>query len=144
MLILPLSALMLQSHGWARRYALGNGNHASVVVNGQRLHDRAVIRDNRVLVPMAPIFEALGADVRWYPETQKVVAHKNGQLISLIVGRNFAHTPKVVLLDYPPRIMHGRIMVPLRFVAETLGAHVGWEQRAKVARVDLPMRRTDR
>ena len=137
MLTLLASVVALQSPGWAKRAAMGNSNDASVVVNGAPLPDRAVIRNDIVLVPMRPIFEALGADVRWYPENRKVVAHKDGQTISLVLGRAFAETPQRVRLAYPARMVHDRVMVPLRFVSEALGARVHWEPRRRVARVDL-------
>ena len=123
-----------------RRYGWGHANQAYVVVNGKRLAERAIIRDNRVQVPMRPIFEALGATVRWYPETRKVVGHKGNKVVSLILGQNFAYNPRPVTLDYPPRMFHGRVMVPLRFVSETMGARVHFDRRTKTARVDLPMR----
>ena len=137
MLTLLASIVAFQSPAWANRHAMGSSNDASVVVNGAPLEDRAVIRNDIVLVPMRPIFEALGADVRWFPENQKVVAHKDGQTISLILGRTFAYTPQPVRLAYPARMMRDRVMVPLRFVSETLGAHVHWDARQRVARVDL-------
>ena len=107
-----------------------------VTVNGKSLPDGAVIRDNRVLVPMRPIFEALGIPVQWFPENHKVVATKGTKIVSLVIGENFAYNPDPVPLDYPPRIMNGRVMVPLRFVSETLGAKVAWDRDTKVAAVD--------
>jgi len=127
-----------------RRYRWGNANRASVVVNGDTVSRNALIRDNRVQVPMRPIFEALGADVRWYPTNQKVVAHRGSRVVSLILGQNFAYDPKPVLLDYPPRMVRGVVYVPLRFVAQTLGAKVSFDRRRKIARVKTAARRNDR
>lgn len=120
-----------------RRYGWGRSNRAAVVVNGESLAGRAIIRDNRVQVPMRAIFEALGARVRWYPENRKVVGRKGNRIVSLVLGQNFAYNPKPVLLDYPPRLVRGTVYVPLRFVAQTLGAQVRFDRRTKTARIDL-------
>ncbi|MCL1844072.1 MAG: copper amine oxidase N-terminal domain-containing protein [Defluviitaleaceae bacterium] len=45
-----------------------------------------------------------------------------------------AGTP--VELDYPPFIAEGRTMVPLRFVAEAMGATVGWDAAAHAATIE--------
>ncbi|RYG36168.1 copper amine oxidase N-terminal domain-containing protein [bacterium] len=110
---------------------------ATVIVNGTKVPGALMIRENRVQIQMRPIFEALGAFVQWFPENRKVVATKGDKEVSLIIGQNFAYKMKPHLLDYPPRIVNGRVMVPLRFVSETLGASVEWYRDTKIARVDL-------
>lgn len=135
-----LAALVLQGRhlgpGWRHRFAMGNSDDAAVRVNGQPLRDRAYIHNDSVLVPMRPIFEALGARLEWYPRTRKVVARKEGQTISLIVGQSFAYTPHPVRLLARPVMRGDRVFVPLRFVSEALGADVHWNARERVARVD--------
>lgn len=109
---------------------------ASVVVDGNRLNDTAWIRDNRVQVPMRAIFERLGANVQWLPGDRKVVATKGSDTITLVIGENFAYKNGAKLLDYPPRIVKGRVMVPLRFVSESLGARVRWSRAERTAFIE--------
>ncbi|MCD6107236.1 MAG: copper amine oxidase N-terminal domain-containing protein, partial [Caldisericaceae bacterium] len=45
---------------------------------------------------------------------------------------------KKVLLDSPPLIVKGRTMVPLRFIAETLGAEVTWDEATKSITIIYP------
>ena len=106
---------------------------ASVVVDGSRLNDKAWIRDNRVQVPMRPIFERLGATVQWIPGERKVVATKDGDTVTLVIGENFAYKNGAKLLDYPPRLVKGRVMVPLRFISESFGAQVRWSRSERTA-----------
>ncbi|CAN5704469.1 hypothetical protein BH11ARM2_BH11ARM2_06950 [soil metagenome] len=115
----------------------GRLSRIEVVVNGRPLPGTALIRDNRVLVPMRPVFEALGATVQWYPENRKVVGQKDGKTVTLVLDQNFAYGAGSVLLDYPPRMIDGRVMVPLRFVGEALGATVIWNRDTLTARVEL-------
>jgi hypothetical protein len=41
------------------------------------------------------------------------------------------------MMDAPPRIIDGRTMVPLRFIAEAMGAKVDWDDETKTATIDL-------
>jgi len=85
--------------------------------------------NGRLLVPMRVIFEALGAIVdRWDGLTQTVYAHKGGITIVLQVGNATALVNgRPFTLDAPPANIRGRILVPLRFVSEALGAAVSWD-----------------
>lgn len=46
---------------------------------------------------------------------------------------------KTVYPDVPPQIVNGRVMVPLRFVAETLGMEVSWDDTTRTVWVKRPV-----
>ena len=115
---------------------MGNSTDAAVKVNGRTLDVPAYIHNDSVLVPMRPIFEALGARLDWFPRERKVVAHKEGQTIRLTVGEGVAYAPRPIRLLARPVMRGDRVFVPLRFVSEALGADVHWNARERVARVD--------
>ena len=53
-------------------------------------------------------------------------------IVKLIVGRKEAIVNgKTVLLDVPPQVVKGRTLVPLRFIAEALGAKVDFEPKTQ-------------
>ncbi|MBD2844275.1 trypsin-like peptidase domain-containing protein [Paenibacillus sp. IB182496] len=84
-----------------------------------------VLRANTTLVPMRPIFEALGAGITWVQQTQTVIAGKDGRIISIKVGAGQAVVDgQSVELVTPAILIDGATMVPLRFVATVLGAEV--------------------
>lgn len=98
------------------------------------------IHDGRVQVPMRALFEALGAGIQYLPEIRQVVA-LGSKDVTLVLDENFAYVdgqPRV--LDYPPRVVDGHVMVPARFVSEALGASVTWDAEHKTAsiRTDVP------
>lgn len=103
----------------------------SVTLNGtplsfdvQPARDRA---SGSVLVPMRRIFEALGATLTWNAELQQVTATGGGANVVLTIGHTQATVNnQSVTLVAAPVIVDGRTLVPLRFVAESLGALVGW------------------
>lgn len=113
----------------------------SVVVDGQSLtlDQPPVIVDSRTLVPLRPIFEALGCEIKWYEESQMVVAQKELQFITLTIGESALYRDGDPLqLDVPAQIINGRTMVPLRAVSEALQATVNWDAATETATVQSP------
>jgi hypothetical protein len=72
------------------------------------------------MVPVRFIAEALGADVQWREEYQMVVIYLDGRRLELVIGRLMEG------MDVAAAIYNQRTFVPLRFVAEQLGAVVNW------------------
>jgi len=83
--------------------------------------------DGRTMVPVRFVSEALGATVDWNADKQAVLVNSTadqagpkGNQIQLIVNG------KAVQPDVPPVTVDGRTLVPVRWVAEALGAVVDW------------------
>ena len=113
---------------------------ATVIVDGRPIAEAGRIRDRRVQIPMRAVFEALGANVTYTPVNKKIVAQTRRKTISMILGENFAYLPEKTYLDYPPRVVNGKVYVPLRFVSEALGSNVRWVSEERTAYVDTPDR----
>lgn len=103
--------------------------------------------DERVLVPMRVIFEALGAEVSWDDSAKTVWATRNGQFIAVntldgTLGSGVYNSDGEVYwvdridLDVPARIIDDFTYVPVRAVSETLGAYVTWDGEAERVLVD--------
>jgi hypothetical protein len=102
-----------------------------VVLDGETLtfDSEPMIIDGRTMVPMRAIFEALGATVTWDANTRSVSSSGNGVEIVLTVGSATAYkNGTVITLDAAPLISRGRTLVPLRFIAESFGARVNWDE----------------
>lgn len=93
-----------------------------ILVNGKHLaNDVApVIVSNRTLVPIRVVTETLGGTAEWDAKDKTVTLNIDGKTIEMTVG--------VTLEKYgvAPVIMNDRTYVPIRFVAEELGATVDW------------------
>jgi len=112
----------------------------SVIINGNQLATDVspYIQDDRVLAPFRALFEALGATVSWDAENQVVTGTRGGKEVRLTIGNKTAYVDgKPVELDVPAAITGDRTFVPLRFVAESLGAEVGWDNASQTVRVSL-------
>ncbi|MNK29900.1 Primary amine oxidase precursor [compost metagenome] len=88
--------------------------------------------NGRTMVPLRAIFESLGAEVDWKNETQTITGTKEGRNITLRVDAATATVGgKTVQLDVPATKINGRVFVPTRFVAQSFGADVKWEDSSK-------------
>lgn len=87
----------------------------------------AMMQGGRVMVPLRGIFESLGADVLYDAARRSIKATKGDRVIELSLGsRDASINGQTSYLDVPADSMGGRVMVPLRFVSEALGADVKW------------------
>ncbi len=101
-----------------------------IVVDGEmlQLDVKPTIINGRTLVPLRGVFEALNATVDWNKETRQAII-KNNQIevlmspdvsAALLNGR--IHT-----LDTASTIINDNMLIPIRFVAESLGHDVDWD-----------------
>lgn len=95
------------------------------------------IRDGRTLVPMRAIFEALGAEVKWDNDSREASGKLGDTVVTLKIDSKTAYVngqPKE--LDVPATIVSGRTLVPARFIAESLGAEVGWDNESRTVLIN--------
>ena len=135
--VLALFCLLL---GQAAIAPVSQAAEISVIINGNQLTTDVApyIQDDRVLVPFRALFEALGATVGWDGANQVVTGARDGKEIKLTIDSKTACVDgKAVELDVPATITGERTFVPLRFVGESLGAEVSWDEAAQTVKVAL-------
>lgn len=106
----------------------------NVLVYGNKLvmDTQPVIIEGRILVPLRAIFEALGAEVNWDNATQTVTATKDSTtIIAKISSAQINVNNEIKTLDVPAQIINNRTLVPVRFISESLGAKVDWDEVSK-------------
>lgn len=87
-----------------------------------------VIENDITLVPLRAIVERLNAGVAWNNSERAVYIICRNKEIKLIIDSNTADIDdKKIKLDAPARIINGRTMVPLRFILESIGAEVEFD-----------------
>ena len=83
--------------------------------------------NDRTMVPLRAIFEALNASIDWNDSTQTVTATRDGTVVVMRVGDPVITVAgNNVTLDVPPQIVNDRTLVPARAVAESFGVNVDW------------------
>ncbi len=79
-----------------------------------------------ILVP-AQIVERLGASFQWNPEEWMIrVTSENRRLVMYVNNFQCANGARVEKMPAQPTVFQGTVMIPLRYVAENLGAAVIW------------------
>ena len=114
-------------------------------VNGSpsQMDTSPLMQDGRALLPIRYVAQAIGAEVKWQASEQKTTIILQGTTVEVWVGKSTArvngtevpidaNNSKVSPLVIPP----GRVMLPLRFVAEKLGCDVKWDPQDKSIRVE--------
>lgn len=86
-----------------------------------------IIENDRTLVPLRAIFEAMGATVDWDDASRTVTAHKGSTVVVLTIGSTSPTINGVVKkIDVPAKIVGNRTLAPLRFVGEAFQGTVDW------------------
>ncbi|HEY0381927.1 MAG TPA: copper amine oxidase N-terminal domain-containing protein [Candidatus Elarobacter sp.] len=104
----------------------------AILVNGEELaRDPAPRRvGGRVLVPVVRIYSALGINVS--RDGAKLVASAPSKRITITVGSSRATVDTHrIMMDSPAVEIEGATFVPLRFVADSLGAQVTYDPKAE-------------
>ncbi|WP_241078669.1 N-acetylmuramoyl-L-alanine amidase [Natranaerofaba carboxydovora] len=89
--------------------------------------------EDRTQVPVRFVSEALGGDVSWDGEKQKIEIERDDDLLVLHIGdNNYTLNGTEMEMDTAPTITdNDRTMVPLRFVSEGLGEDVDWNSEER-------------
>lgn len=106
------------------------GSRIVNVDNEAVIYDTApVIRNDRTLVPIRIVTETLGGKVDWNGVTKEVTLHIDGKEIKMTVGKTLEK------YGVAPVIIDGRTFVPVRFVADELGATIAWDDATKTVTI---------
>ncbi len=138
-LFIITSALFLTSTAFAQ-------DDISLYINGSKINCDVApqLVNDRTLCPTRAIFDAFGASVEWDGAKKQVSIKKDDSEILLTVGVKTAYVnSQAVSLDCAPTIISDRCMVPIRFISETLGCNVKWDDKTKSVLITYNMNNND-
>lgn len=105
-----------------------NGNHPKFDVQPQ-------VMNGRTMVPLRALAEALGSQVVY--SNGQINFNRGGKQINIYVNNTTAYVGgKKVKMDQPARVVNGRTLVPLRFVAENMNAAVDYDSQSGIITVE--------
>ncbi|MED3798333.1 copper amine oxidase N-terminal domain-containing protein [Lysinibacillus capsici] len=110
----------------------------AIYINGEKqsFSNQAVIENGSTLVPLRGIFESLGANVQWNQSTHTIDASKGNTKVWLKIGsKNAKVNDNAINLSVPAQVKSGKTLVPLRFISESLGANVQWNQKTQTVTI---------
>ena len=118
--------------------ALAEDNITVLVNNQEVLFDaQPFIENDRVMVPIRAISEALDIKVTWDELNQLVTGYvEDREYLYIKVGSNAATVGLTsVETDVAPLIKEDRVFIPLRFFSEAFDANVFWNQEKRVVEI---------
>lgn len=136
--------------------AIAEDEEIKVLLDGVQIQFdlQPVIENERTLVPMRAIFEAMGADVEWHESTRNIKAYKRSEKalidlqilinsnvmkrtrFSLTGGPGGAGVPvEQIELDAPAKIISDLAFVPLRAISEAFDCKVDWNGETRTVNI---------
>lgn len=96
-----------------------------------------IIKNGRILVPLRSIFEAMGIAVEWDEINKTVTSVKEDTIVKIQINSDIAFiNEEPIQIDQPAIIYKNSTYVPLRFVGESFGGNVVWNEDTRTAVID--------
>lgn len=134
-----VTASFVMNAGSTMKLTLGS---KTILVDGKQvpIDTAPAIFNARTFIPIRILTEVFGGSIAWDASEQKVTIVKTGTTLNLWIGKNTAEIDgKSVSIDTDPAvvpvILSGRTLLPLRFVAESLGLDVQWDASTKTVTI---------
>lgn len=90
------------------------------------------VRNQRTMVPIRAVAEAIGADVAWVQDKRQIVMTRAGSTVTMTLDSTTADIDgKAVEMDVAPFAVGGRTLIPARYVAEFFDQKVDWDGAKK-------------
>lgn len=100
---------------------------------------KPIMYDDRVMVPVRAIFEALGYEVEWNESKQQVTAKNSNNVLNMWVNdKEFYHNDNLIGLDVSPMLINNRVLVPVRIISQCAGYKVDWDDSTKTVIISEP------
>ncbi len=104
-----------------------------ILVNGSYIKTDAepLMADDTVLVGARAVADALGCDsVSWEAKSKKATFVEGEKKIVVTIGKKTAEVDgEKIQMPVAAKLVNSRTFVPVRFIAENLGATVSWNQK---------------
>ncbi|WJH35919.1 stalk domain-containing protein [Paenibacillus sp. CC-CFT747] len=98
-----------------------------------------VIVEGTTLVPFRSIFERMGMKVTWNNEYRTVTGIRDGLILTIpIDSRTVYVNGSPLTLEVPAKIVSDVTMVPVRFVGESSGYSIAWDQGTRTVIIQSP------
>ncbi|MEG2584225.1 MAG: copper amine oxidase N-terminal domain-containing protein, partial [Oscillospiraceae bacterium] len=97
-----------------------------------------VMENDRILVPMRDIFEALGAEVTWDDGTRTATGIKDDIQVSITINENtLVKNGEKIELSVSSKLINEKTMVPIRAISEAFEATVTWNDETSTVSINI-------
>ncbi|MTI71284.1 MAG: hypothetical protein FH751_13620 [Firmicutes bacterium] len=139
LILITIILFVFSSHAFA-------DENIKVILDGKEINFldvKPTIIKGSTMVPLRKIFEELEVDVTFDKESNKIISKKDYLDITLKLGSNIAKlNNKEIKLNSKPIIKNKRVLVPVRFISESLGAKVTFDDLTNKVIISSPPKDT--
>lgn len=129
-----ISGFLLTLSLFSSVYTVMADENVKVTIDGQEIMFDVPpqIINERAMVPLRAIFEALNATVEWDDETQTVTSTKDDTTIQFTIGKRKMYVNgDPINLDSPACLINDRTLVPVRAISEAFDMKVVWNSEGR-------------
>ncbi|BAU28993.1 copper amine oxidase-like protein [Aneurinibacillus soli] len=115
-------------------------NDIGVSINGTTvsMSPAPIIVNGTTFIPLRGVFEKLNAKVEWEAITRSVIVTKGKTKVEVTIGSKNAYVNgKSMTLTQVPFIRNGSTFIPLRFISESIGAKVSWDESKHIVGIEV-------
>lgn len=88
--------------------------------------------ENTTMIPIREVIEGLGGTVEWDEENQQVIIHLDDTVLSLSIGKTESELNGTKdQIETAPQMINDKTYMPLRYICESIGANVFWEEQVQ-------------
>lgn len=126
--------------------AVSAADYTKVSVNGEyiEMDQKLIFKDDRILIPVRAVGEALKCKVEWDHDTQTATLNSGATELKITIGETKMNKTNIsrnpidipIELEVPAFIENGRTMLPLRAVSEALFLDVNWDKEERTVVVN--------
>ena len=109
-------------------------NKGEILVDGIKIQTKnsLIIEESEFLVPLRPVVETLGYQLKWDPQTQKIKGIKNQNTFFIELDNpNIMVNGQNKTLDVAPRLINGQTYIPLTFISNNFYVNVFFDNNTK-------------
>ena len=123
------------------------GNDIKVELDGKSVQfpdeKPYISQDNRTMVPVRFVSQDLGYAVYWDEKRQLVSIENSGRTIVVPIGSKVIQVNgSSVTIDTEAKIVNGRTFVPIRFISQSYGSNVTYNEATRTVEVIRPKTET--
>ncbi|MFX3635925.1 MAG: copper amine oxidase N-terminal domain-containing protein [Candidatus Pristimantibacillus sp.] len=100
--------------------------------------NNGIMKNSRVLIPLRDVSQNLDASVKWNQQLQTITIKKDDtEMVLTVNSKKVLVNQSEMELDVPTQLIQNTTFVPLRFISQTLGADIDWNQYGYQATITL-------
>ena len=128
-----LRQMLEEARKWAIQEAGGTPGQVNVMINGTCVPFQGAwpeITNNRTMVPLRGVLEALGAKVDYEDATRTATVTLGETVLTHVIGTDTitASGGEALTMDVASYVKNNRTLVPVRFFSQALGYEVYWDK----------------